>query len=77
MVGKFIWPVFGLMLPNIYEHGTLFLIYIKNILSQVQNKENPFIKTTEILFKDIIAYLKKLKQNKILEKIQKVFFNIT
>lgn len=79
MVGKPAWPVFGSLLPDIREHGTLLLLHTNNILSRVQNKENPPIGITETLLKNVIAYLKKtreeLRQKEILEEVQKVFFN--
>lgn len=64
MVGKPAWPVFGPLPPDIREHGTLLLLHTNNILSQVQNKENLPIGTTETLLKDIIAYLEKARGKK-------------
>ncbi len=81
MVGKPAWPVFGPLPPDIHEHGTLLLLYTNNILFQVQNKENPPIRTMETLLKDIIAFLEKAReeprQKEILEEVRKAFFNAT
>lgn len=79
MVGKSAWPVFGPLPPEIHEHGTLLLLHTNNILSRVQNKENPPIGTTETLLKDFIAYLEKAReeprQKEILEEVRKASFN--
>lgn len=80
-MGKPTWPVFGPLSPDILEHGTLLLLHTNNILSRFQNKENPPTGTTEMLLKDIIAYLEKVReeprQKEILEKVQKMSFNAT
>lgn len=81
MVEKSAWPFFGFLPLNINEHDTLLLLYINNILFQVQNRENPPIRTTEMLLKDIIAFLEKTreesKQKEILDEVQKASFNAT
>lgn len=81
MVGKSAWPVFGLLPPDIREHGTLLLLHTNNILARVQKKESPPTGITKTLLKDIIAYLEKAReeprQKEILEEVRKAFFNAT
>ncbi len=81
MVGKPAWPVFVPLPPDMREHGTLLLLHTNNILSRVQNKENPPIGIMKTLLKDIIAFLKKAReesrQKEILEEVQKASFNAT
>ncbi len=81
MIGKPLWPIFGLPPLDIFKHGIVFLLNINSILSHIQNNDSQPLATMETLLKDTIAYLEKVKEEKrqkeILEAVQIVFFKAT